>query len=138
MLTTLKLPNSVVASGDDSVNFNSLIQLNRNYSNPEGSNLLTINVLNLNGVDPYHFSFFGEVVDYLGAASTLFSDPNAGVSYVQPFDLAGEPQFGDFNIRGPDYQGHGAFVLSSVSITPVPRNGEHRPPSRGQCRSAGH
>jgi hypothetical protein len=41
MSTTLNLPDGIVVSGNDSAQFNSLIQLYRNYSNPAGSNLLT-------------------------------------------------------------------------------------------------
>jgi hypothetical protein len=135
MLTTLRLPNGVVASGNEASQFNSLIQLYRNYSNPAGTNALTLNVTDQGGVDPFYFHLDWEIVDYLGTPSTLFSAPNAGVSYIQPFDLAGEPQFGSINIQGPDYQYHGAFVLSSFSIRAVPGNHE-QPPSGGQCMSA--
>ena len=119
MSTTLKLPNGIVQSGNDSAQFGSLIQLYRNYSNPAGSNLLSLNVTDQGGVDPHYFHFDWEAVDYLGTASTLFSDPNAGVSYTQPFNLAGEPQFGFINIQGTTFQYHGDFVLSSVSIKPA-------------------
>jgi hypothetical protein len=50
----------------------------------------------------------------------LFSDPNAGVSYTQPFNLAGETQFGFINIQRTGFQYHGDFVVSAVSIKPVP------------------
>jgi PEP-CTERM motif len=76
------------------------------------------------GADPFYFHFDWEVIDHLGTASTLFSDPNAGVSYTQPFNLVGEIQLGSLNIQALDYQYHGDFVLSPVSITdsitPVP------------------
>lgn len=120
MSTTLNLPDGVVKSGDGSTQFNSLIQLYRNYSNPVGSNLLTLNVTDQGGADPLYFHFDWEVVDHLGAASTLFSDPHAGVSYTQPFNLTSEFQAGFLNIQGQGYQYDGGFVLSSVSVRPVP------------------
>jgi hypothetical protein len=36
-----------------------------------------------------HFDW--EVLDRLGTSSTLFADPNGGISYAQPFNLQGYP-----------------------------------------------
>jgi hypothetical protein len=139
MSISLHLPQGVFLSGDNMSSPQYLMEIYRNYSNPPNTNLLLFNVDNRdnfpNGLVSRYLHFDWEAIDYLGTSSTLFSDPNGGVSYAQPFNLAGYPysfppsghtQAGSFNLMELDslnseiYRYYGAFVLTSIHTSLVP------------------
>ncbi len=65
------------------------------------------------------------IFDNAGADSTLFADPDGGVSFSQPVNLAGETQAADFGASSIDYLSTyvGVFTLTSLTISSVPEPG---------------
>jgi hypothetical protein len=136
--TSLYFPGGVTVSSDNYSTPQFAEYIYRNYSNPPNTNALQFvnQSTDLNGGAIKYSLFYWLAIDFQGLNSTLFSDPNGGLSFAQPFDLTGyeyDPsfgtgprQFGDFNLIAVDdqrslhYQYTGTFSLTSLGATPIP------------------
>jgi hypothetical protein len=135
MTMSLNLPNGALVSADNMSSPQFLMELYRNYTNPADTNLLLLTLHNNDylpngGAWKSSFLFEWETGDHLGASSSLFSDPNGGISYTQPINLDGyafstlsnaanHGQWGNFRVAGSDYLYSGDFALTSIQTSPI-------------------
>ena len=144
---TLCLPDAlVVGKGWHASDFSGSAHIQRNYVNPLNSNAVLLYATGYDydrgSVETAYLHFDWQVADYLGTRSTLFADPNGGLSWDQPFNLtgyaytnpigspAGRGQNGSFDLVGLsreklNYHYYAEFILSSIGTTQAVSQGPH-------------
>jgi len=130
---SLNLPDGTVANGNNATTANDAMHIYRNYANPAGTNDINLYVQHetIQGGAVVQTLRFGiALMDVAGLNSTLFSDPNGGVSFTQPINPNGyplvassaNPYYSSSNsFLYADSRGstNGMFQLTSLGINPI-------------------
>jgi len=135
--STWRLPGGIQINGNNMSSPLFLAQIYRNYANPYGSNLVSINIDSSDASTRRRVIFNWVVGDVLGTSSTLFQDAGGGISYEQPIDISryffsssfpvNQTQAGYFQFQEMD--SGSAFVYRYVGDFSLTYFGSNRPPS---------